>query len=223
MLFDLGGTLIDERDFSSWADLAMRCGIDTEPEALAQSYRNWMEKDPVGDGMTHVMWWESVLSEAAQRPVPSALADRFLREARALPMEAQLFSDVRRCLDTFKKERRQLGVISNSTSQESISKVMRELGILGYFRVVVSSGTEGVEKPNPEIFRRALERLGVAPGSAFFVGDLPNTDVRAARAAGLDSVWLHRFGTGFGDDPPEITSLTELPGVVRRAEARRLS
>jgi HAD superfamily hydrolase (TIGR01509 family) len=223
VLFDLGGTLIDVRDFSAWAGVAARVGVTVEPEALAQAYRTWMEKDPVNDGITEASWWAGVLTEAASRPVPPPEAERFLSAATAVWVEPRLFSDVRWCLDTFRRQRRRLGVISNSTSQAAIQDLMRRVGILDYFSVVVSSGTEGVRKPDPEIFRRSVERIAVPPTGAFYVGDLPNTDARAAQAAGLGSVWLHRDGTGFGDDPPEITSLTELPGYVERAEAARLS
>ncbi|MGI0068384.1 MAG: HAD family hydrolase, partial [Thermoplasmata archaeon] len=86
------------------------------------------------------------------------------------------------------------------------------------FTTVTSSGTEGVRKPDPEIFRRALARAHVEAGESFYVGNLAHTDAEAARAAGLGSVWLHRYGTGFNLDPPEITSLLEVPNWVRRLE-----
>jgi putative hydrolase of the HAD superfamily len=130
----------------------------------------------------------------------------------------QLYSDTRRCLDILRAQRRALGVVSNSRSEASVRRILDRVGILDYFARVVSSGTEGVEKPDPEIFRRALERMKVPAAEAVYVGNLAQTDAKAASAAGMYGVWLNREGFGFGLDPPEITSLLEVPLVVRRLE-----
>jgi hypothetical protein len=50
--------------------------------------------------------------------------------------------------------------------------------------VVVDSALFGAEKPDPAIFRAALDALGVDPGEALYVGDLYEVDVLGARAAG---------------------------------------
>ena len=58
-----------------------------------------------------------------------------------------------------------------------------------FFDVVLISEAEGVRKPDRAIFARALERCGVAPADAIFVGDHPEVDVAGARAAGMVPVW----------------------------------
>jgi HAD superfamily hydrolase (TIGR01459 family) len=45
-------------------------------------------------------------------------------------------------------------------------------------------------KPNPAIYRMALERLGVAPAKVLAIGDSLHTDIAGAAHAGLDSVWV---------------------------------
>ncbi|HEY2937043.1 MAG TPA: HAD-IA family hydrolase [Gaiellaceae bacterium] len=50
--------------------------------------------------------------------------------------------------------------------------------------VVVSSAEAGASKPDPAVFRLALERLGVRPERALHVGDSP-ADQEGARAAGM--------------------------------------
>jgi putative hydrolase of the HAD superfamily len=131
---------------------------------------------------------------------------------------AQRFSDTLRCLEELKRRGRMLGVITNGRSEALTRQILERTGLLRYFQVVVAAGTEGISKPHPGIFARALERLKVSAREALYVGDLPNVDARAARDAGLFAVWLNRDGTGFGDDPPEITSLAELPGLIRALE-----
>jgi putative hydrolase of the HAD superfamily len=99
-----------------------------------------------------------------------------------------------------------------------VRQILARGGIEEFFPTVISSGTEGVAKPDPEIFRRALARHQVTAGETFYVGNLAFTDAQASSAAGLHSVWLNRAGTGFGEDPPEITSLLEVPLCIRRLE-----
>lgn len=224
VLFDLGGTLIDERYFAEWTEVAERCLLRTDVERLAHAYGEVQRAvdalpRPELRGLDGERdFWRQVLAEATGREVVLETVDRFLTAARALDLPVHLFSDARRCLDALRAERRTLAVVSNSSSEARVRALLDRAGILDYFVRVVSSGTEGVAKPDPEIFLRTVRRLGVMPSEAFYVGNLPTSDARAARAAGLHSVWLHRDGTGLGDDPPEITSLLEVPLWVRRIE-----
>lgn len=59
--------------------------------------------------------------------------------------------------------------------------------IVAAFEMMVISGEEGVAKPDPEIYRRTLERLNVAPAEAVFVDDFVE-NVEAARALGIHAV-----------------------------------
>jgi epoxide hydrolase-like predicted phosphatase len=52
------------------------------------------------------------------------------------------------------------------------------------FDVIVYSAEEGIQKPDPEIYRRALARLGVMPAEAIYVDDSPNK-VEAASQLGM--------------------------------------
>ena len=59
---------------------------------------------------------------------------------------------------------------------------------------MVISESAGVSKPRPEIFRLALEPLGVRPREALMVGDGVNSDIRGANNAGIDACWLNPGG-----------------------------
>jgi putative hydrolase of the HAD superfamily len=83
-------------------------------------------------------------------------------------------------------------VISNSNG--TIRGLLDDLGLLRLLDVVLDSGEEGVEKPNPEIFRRALARTGVAAGEAVYIGDLHSIDILGARSAGVQAVLLDPGG-----------------------------
>jgi putative hydrolase of the HAD superfamily len=53
------------------------------------------------------------------------------------------------------------------------------------FEFVIDSHEVGVSKPDPGIFLAALERMGLEPGDAWYIGDSVFHDVNGARAAGL--------------------------------------
>ncbi|HYK92866.1 MAG TPA: HAD family hydrolase [Thermoplasmata archaeon] len=224
VFFDLGGTLLDFRDPERWAQVASEVGLPIEPEHLGHAVEEAEAKfdgpgrDPRIESMT--TFWGFALSRGVGSEVPVETVERFIERWRRDRLPGHLFSDVPRCLEELRGERRRLGVISNSRSEEWLGVALNEFGIADQFEVLVSSGTEGVAKPDRAIFDRAARRLGVQNAAAFHVGDLAYTDATAARAAGFHSVWLNRRGTGFGDDPPEITSLTELPGFIRDLEGR---
>jgi FMN phosphatase YigB (HAD superfamily) len=219
VLFDLGGTLVDYHDYAHWSDLAQRCFVETDEERIAHAFHEVERATDRRDRVGYTEFWRRTLEMAADRPVDTLAAERFLALLRERPGFTRLYSDTRRCLEHLKSEHRRLAVVSNSSSEAHVRSILHANGILPFFERVVSSGTEGVEKPDPEIFHRTLGRMQLTGPDALYVGNLAFTDARAAREAGLHSVWLNRNGTGLGDDPPEITSLLEVPLCVRHIEA----
>lgn len=91
-----------------------------------------------------------------------------------------------------------LAVVSNSDGRAE--EGLRAAGLHDYFDLVLDSAHVGVEKPDPRIFRIALERLGVPAEAALYVGDLYEVDVVGARAAGLDVVLIDPRGDHRGRD-----------------------
>lgn len=104
-----------------------------------------------------------------------------------------------------------LGVAVISNSNGSVRSILDRLGLLPALDFVLDSHEVGVEKPDPRIFRLALERAGVEPAGAAYVGDLYSVDVRGARAAGLGA-WLLDPGRCWGprDCPtaPDVLAAT---------------
>ncbi len=80
------------------------------------------------------------------------------------------------------------GVISNSNGM--IRRILERLDLLPLVDFALDSQEEGVEKPQPAIFERALARAGVTAGEAAYVGDLYSIDVLGARRVGMTGVLL---------------------------------
>jgi putative hydrolase of the HAD superfamily len=83
---------------------------------------------------------------------------------------------------------------------------------------ILVSEAIGIEKPNPLIFRRAAEDLGIGPSEAVYVGDHPIKDVLGAAAAGLRPIWLRR-GIPWPDEHPpplQLDALRTLPSLLKK-------
>ncbi len=81
-----------------------------------------------------------------------------------------------------------LAVVSNFTG--NLDRCLQELGIRSYFDVVTDSAVHGVTKPDPVLFRRTLDALGVPAPAACMIGDNLVADIAAARALGMRTVWV---------------------------------
>ncbi|MBB6645025.1 HAD family hydrolase [Halobellus ruber] len=99
-------------------------------------------------------------------------------------------------VDSF-SERYRLGVVTNSPADSARRKI-DAAGVDDYAETVVFAGHDTPAKPAAEPFHRALDALGVDPGSAVHVGDSIRSDVAGANAAGLRSVLYAPDGTGDG-------------------------
>lgn len=124
----------------------------------------------------------------------------------------KVFDDVVPTLDRLQREGYRIGLISNFEGWLQKILVEQELGET--FEVSVISGLEGVEKPDPQIYRLAIERAAIDPALAAHVGDSMAMDVRPARQVGMNPVLLDRVGR-YGDvDCPSVASLEDLPDLI---------
>lgn len=129
-----------------------------------------------------------------------------------------VFDDVHPTVDRLEAQGAALGVITNADAGFQRRK-LDAFGLLERMPAFVASSEAGMPKPEPEIFARACDLLGLEPARVAYVGDRLETDALGARDAGLLGVWLDRIGLAAGmgaDDPgvPVIASLAELDGVL---------
>jgi putative hydrolase of the HAD superfamily len=85
-----------------------------------------------------------------------------------------------------------LGIVSNFAIPECVDKLLEKHCLDKLFDVVMVSGAINKRKPNPEIFQKALEVLGISAENAVFVGDTADADVIGAKAAGMKTIFIER-------------------------------
>ncbi|MFC9389551.1 HAD family hydrolase [Streptomyces venezuelae] len=125
----------------------------------------------------------------------------------------ELFPDAVPVLDLLADDYRH-GILSNSSLLNQDHK-LRALGVRERFEAVVCAAELGVAKPAAEAFHAACTALDLHPSEVVYVGDQPDIDARGATEAGLQGIWLDRADTGGRPELKRITSLHELPGLLR--------
>lgn len=234
VLFDAGMTLIHpartvEHIYAEHA----RAGAPPTPEVLREirrHFRDLFEQARVdmasgadgyvaSDDADRALWRRICLSVADRipdlTPDPEAwfetLYDHFGRPETWRP-----FPDTAPALAGLAERGVALAIVSNWDSR--LLAILEGLGLDAPMGAVVISAREGVRKPGPEIFGRALSRLGVPPERALMVGDSVTDDVEGAWAAGLHGVLIHRAPAPPPPGIPAVSALTDLlawPALVR--------
>lgn len=145
---------------------------------------------------------------------PDAEHATYLYDEFSKPEHYALFPDALPALRELAASGYTLGIISNFESW--LNTLLERLGVLPLMSVVVVSGTEGIEKPDPKIFRLALDRIDATAERAVYVGDNPRIDVEAALAVGMGAVLVDRRGVHAGfRTSPVVRSLQQVAAVIQ--------
>jgi putative hydrolase of the HAD superfamily len=124
----------------------------------------------------------------------------------------RLFPDVLPTIRAIRGAGVMVGLISNF--EEWLEEMLTAWEVMSLFAPVVISGREGVEKPDPAIFRLAVERAGVAAEECVYVGDHPRIDAEAAEAVGMGSILIDRRGHHPDHSGPRVASLSEILPLI---------
>ena len=145
-----------------------------------------------------------VVQEALDTSLP--LAD--VQDALLAAIRFRAYPEVPAALGRLRAGGARLAVVSNW--DVSLHDVLERTGLRALVDAVVISAELGAAKPDPAIFRAALERLGATAAEAMHVGDSVETDVAGARAAGLEAVLVARNGAQSPDGVRVVSSLDGL-------------
>jgi putative hydrolase of the HAD superfamily len=126
----------------------------------------------------------------------------------------RLYEDALPALRALQDAGRRVGLVSNFEGW--LEEMLVELEVGHLFDVKVISGVEGVEKPDPRIYRLALQRAGVDAQAAIHVGDSPALDIEPSLSVGMNAVLLDRFDRYPQHEAAKIRSLEELPSLVAK-------
>lgn len=194
VLFDWDDTLCgaEPHRYAHARDTARRCGVELTMPEVFDAFRR------AGDST--IGFWQSFADVLpAMLGIPEEHREAFVDSFRERETyrRFQLFDDVLDTIDHLGRHNLRVGIISNN---DDVAHHIERLDVHHRFEIVVSPETFGIAKPEPGIFLRAMDRMGVAPERALYVGDSFDNDVVGARAAGLTPVLIDRFGINLSAD-----------------------
>jgi putative hydrolase of the HAD superfamily len=233
ILLDAGGVLVFPSEDVLLPPLTA-AGVPLDTAALERAhYHAMMVQDLAAAPPAAGTWWrEYLVSFIAACGVPEARCTALAAEIAGVATDhswANVGSGAVGGLRALAALGLPMGVVSNSDG--TVEAELRRLGLCYApdgqeppaqepagvpVGVVVDSAVAGVAKPDPAIFRIALDALGVPPSrTVLHVGDSLRFDVAGALAAGLQPVHLDPYG--FCPNPdghPHVRALAELAGML---------
>lgn len=102
--------------------------------------------------------------------------------------DERLYPETERILCYLRERCYILGVIANQGL--GTEKRLEAWGIRKYFDSITASAEEGIAKPDPEMFLRALRKSGGSAESSVMIGDRLDNDIAPAKALGMKTVWI---------------------------------
>jgi len=235
VLFDAGDTLVSPRESfgAVYARVLSTLGVELPASDLERGLRAcWAETNAaiepgvdryaMDGGGENAYWLRFVAGALARTPgAPrdpefAARAVTPLREAFRDPESWKVFDDVVPVLRALRQAGARLAIVSNWDS--SLPGLLDRLGLASWFDAIVVSHLEGMEKPRPELFLRAIARLRGTPGEALHIGDVPELDEAGAKAAGIATVTVDRrsrLAAGGG----ALADLSTVPAIARDGAA----
>ena len=216
-LLDIDGTLYDydkahnEALAAALAWVARASGM--REEALKDAYKDArlsINAELSGTASSHnrLLYFQRVFESIGMNPLTHALGayeaywDTFI-DGISLYEDARLFlarlSECKVCL------------VTDLTAHIQYRKV-RRLGLDRYAGFMVTSEEAGRDKPDPRIFRLALEKMQLRADDVCMIGDSLDKDIAGAEAVGIRGFWMNRKADDGGGDPPAkaVSSFHEL-------------
>jgi len=203
IFFDAAGTLIHlpKSVGYHYAFVAERIGLCLDSDALDVAFAECWKRMPTRASIDGPRpdddkgWWRELVNCVLDRVAPDLGEldrDAYFEAVYGHFAEAGVWetypegSEVLAAL----RDRFQLAVVSNFDGR--LRMILEHLGLTKYFSHVFLSSELGADKPDPEIYRRALRLSGREPNETLHVGDDPERDWRGAASAGLSVFRLQR-------------------------------
>jgi len=201
--FDAVGTLFEltKTVGDHYAYVGREIGIDLDAQSLERAFHAGWQQMPQRAAIDGPRenddkgWWRELVDLVLDQVVPSLSEldrDNFFEIAYEHFAEAgvwELYPEVHGVLEEL-QPRFKLAVISNFDGR--LRLILQHLGISKFFTNIFLSSELGADKPDPEIYRRALSLMNVKPNEVLHVGDDSERDRHAASAAGLLVFQLNR-------------------------------
>jgi HAD superfamily hydrolase (TIGR01549 family) len=222
LLFNFGQTLVDSADGFRSAEkisetrIFSEIGLESWSEFLTE-YRRLRKDYHAQSNFSRAALWCDVYSQFGRKPEMESLIEMEKQYWEEVESKTKPFPEAFMVLEQLSSTYR-LGMITNTQGQRSTSKHRKSLfpELEGLFEVIVVAGEDGIPpKPDPEPFLLCINRMGITPADAIYVGDDWRMDICGAADVGIQPIWIkhHSISRSWPKvetQVPVITSLEQL-------------
>jgi putative hydrolase of the HAD superfamily len=186
VIFDFDNVLYDEKDYIYAAFrriarfLSERCRF-SENEVYSKLVCDFEKK-----GSLYTKLFNDAVDDLG---LDQNLVPEILRLYATVDSPIELFPETTKTLLSLRHLGLKLALVTNGNDRIQHNKV-RLLGVEKFFDVVIYAREtpSAKEKPDPEVYNLALQKLGMGAGEAVCVGDNPYTDFWGAKKLGILTV-----------------------------------
>lgn len=227
LFFDVYGTLAgfdpprEQIQSAAAAEFGMeldRAGIDRGYRDADQFMSEQNAKLPVrlmspADRDRFFARYEQLVLAGAGHDVDLDTAAAVWARVRSQDYRWALFEDVVPGLKQLTASGYRVAALSNMPYSEQ--EMCDSIGLTGHVEFAVTSGDVGAEKPDPRIFRAALDRAGVEAADALMIGDSIESDLRAAESLDMQAILMDRYGNHpQHSEHPRVTDVFEVAELL---------
>lgn len=209
ILFDLDDTILDDTGASDqlWREVIAEAAGDAGDLDAALLYaaidrvRTWYWSDPERHRVGRQSLRAATAAIVAQafcelglerddvgRWIATTYRDRREAAIDVFPGAVDLLERVR-AMDV------RTALLTNGAAEPQRAKI-RRFDLERHFDLVLVEGELGAGKPDPRVYRTALDAFDVEPAAAWMVGDNLEWDVAAPQRLGIRGIWIDRHGRG---------------------------
>ncbi len=210
VLFDYGDTLLEFRfDEDVWLGclrdmLAAAGGPPDRAADLREELRRRFDALSADPGDHAELVYEEVVAEAlaacGSPAGPGLVRTAIEAEHRGWAVARHLHPEAHRLLEEVRARGLRIAIVSNTFDPPDLLHAdLAAEGVTERVDAVVFSSGVGRRKPAPEIYRAALDAVGVEPANALFVGDRVREDVQGPAALGMRTCLVTYFRVDGGD------------------------
>jgi putative hydrolase of the HAD superfamily len=214
VLFDLYETLITESHLAPTRASSLAHALGLERQAYRAEWRAQRPRIVVGelsfaDALTEVS--QTLVGAVDTAAIQQVCQQRTREKAAAF---AHPDHEVMTLVTDLGRRGVGLGVVSNGFREDVLP--WSECSLAASFQCTAFSCEEGVAKPDPEIYLRAVRRLRIQPETTVYVGDGGDNELIGAEQAGLRAfraAWFVRSSSQ-GLPWPELTTCGDVLEIV---------
>ncbi|MFE9959371.1 HAD family hydrolase [Micromonospora sp. NPDC005299] len=219
VLFDFFGTLtrcVQRGSAHRTIAELLGCSADTLTDVLDRSYYQ-RASGRFGNAEATLRW---VCGQAGVHPSDEAVRAAVASRHRAVRADTRLRAEAVPVLAALRGLGVRTGLISDCTHE--LPAFLPQLAVAPLLDVRVFSVQVGRCKPDATLYLTACHRLHLTPADCLYVGDGGSQELTGAERAGMTAVRLAApdlarhmvFNADHGWDGPELTSLTEVLGLL---------